>query len=74
MWIDNLTDENGYIYQKSPYNITIKDIKGVVPYIGLKNGFECGETGNETPPNPWLDINKNNDTEVSGIELTSLIE
>ena len=74
MWIDNLSDENGNIYQKTPYNITIKDVKGVVPYIGLKNGFECGNTENETPPNPWLDINKNNDTEVSGIELTSLLE
>ena len=71
MWIENLTDENGNIYEKTPYNITIKDVKGVVPYIGLKNGFECGDTGNETPPNPWLDINKNNNAAIVFVPICS---
>ena len=71
-WLGEFTNENGYVYEKDSYNITIKDRNNVVPYIGLKdnNLFEENKNSNSTPPNSWLEKNNN----ASGIDLTSLIE
>ena len=72
-WLDDFTDEYGYVYEKTPYNITIKDKNNVVPYIAYSpsvedDKFSCDESTPTTPPNPWLDNN------TSGYELTKLIE
>lgn len=42
-WIDEITDENGYVYKKQPYNITITDLNGVVPYMSIKEVFKCNK-------------------------------
>ena len=69
-WLDDFVDENGYVYKKTPYNITIKDKNNVVPYIALMENdkFSCeGEIVNTIiPPSQWLGSN--------GQELTTLID
>jgi hypothetical protein len=42
-WLDDFVDESGYVYKKTPYNITIKDKNNVVPYIALMENdkFSC---------------------------------
>lgn len=72
-WISGFTNEIGFVYEKEPYNITIKDKNNVVPYIGLKdnNLFTESDKNGVTPPNPWHENNNNKD--ASGIDLTGLI-
>lgn len=72
-WIGDFTNEIGFVYEKEPYNITIKDRNNVVPYIGLRDDNLYGESDKNgiTPPNPWYE---NNNKDASGIDLTDLIE
>lgn len=67
-WLDDFVDEFGVKYEKTPYNITIKDKNNVIPYIALIDEFACeGSISNTTvPPSQYLGS--------SGQELTSLIE
>ena len=68
-WIDELADEYGYVYKKQPYNIFISDAKGAVPYMSIKDMFECGEQENTTQPQPTPPV----ENEGSGIELVNII-
>lgn len=69
-WIDELTDEKGYVYKKQPYDIIISDAKGAVPYMSIKNVFKCNEQENTTQPQPTPPV----DSEDSGIELVNIID
>ena len=71
-WLGGFPNEIGYMYEKKPYNITVKDKNNVVPYIGLLKDNKYKEenltnNGTTSSKDPWY-------TGSSGIELVTLIE